>query len=605
MPTPAAPPSRAFAAVRARRGPCPISVDLADELLAGIAAYADPATFIHVLPRERIVAQIESINARRAAGEALPLYGLSFAIKDNIDLAGAPTTAACPATAYVPERSAPAVERLMRAGAIAVGKANLDQFATGLVGVRSPYGTPRNPFDGAYVPGGSSSGSAVAVAAGLVSFALGTDTAGSGRVPAAFNNLVGLKATRGLIPTAGVVPACRSLDCVSVFALTCDDAAEVLAACAGPDDADPYARRGEGLGVGQLDPRSFKFGVPRDEQLEFFGDAEMAGLYARSIEALRAVGGEPVTFDLAPFLQAARLLYEGPWVTERYLACREVLENRPEAMMDVTRTIIGRGGGLSAADAFAGMYELRRLWAVTMKTWADADCLLLPTTGTIFTTAQVAAEPIALNSKLGYYTNFMNLLDLCGLALPAGFRASGLPGGVTLVAPAGLDGALLAIGRRFQETTGLPLGATGHPLPEAPRPAPAKVDEVLLAVVGAHLSGMPLNHQLTSRGARLVRACRTAKAYRLYVLPNTTPAKPGMVRGAAGGAAIEVEVWALSSAAFGAFVAEIPPGPLCIGTVELEDGQTVKGFLCEPHAVEGAGEITTLGGWRAYVGGVK
>ncbi|HET7535160.1 MAG TPA: allophanate hydrolase [Candidatus Didemnitutus sp.] len=527
-----------------------------------------------------------AVEAAAAAAPAGSLRGLTFAIKDNIDLAGVPTTAACPAFAYTPTASAPVVDRLVAAGAVPLGKTNLDQFATGLVGVRSPYGVPRNPFGAEYLPGGSSAGSAVAVAAGLCDFSLGTDTAGSGRVPAAFNNLVGLKPTKGLLSTRGVVPACRSLDCVSIFTRTVAGAADVLAAAAAFDPADPFSRTARPPLADENRPP--RIGVPRADQLEFFGNADAARLFAAAVERWRSLGTTVIEIDYAPFAAAARLLYEGPWVAERYAAIREFIERQPEALHPVTRRIIEGARTLTAVQAFEATYRLAELRREADAVWERIDALLTPTAGTIYRLAEVEADPIRLNSNLGYYTNHMNLLDLCGLALPAGFLPNGLPWGVTISAPAFCDDRLLRLGARF----------LGEPTPKralVPAGATTRV-----AVCGAHLTGLPLNGQLTRLGAKLVQATKTAPTYRLFALAGTTPPKPGLVRVAEGGASIAVEVWELSTAAFGHFVAAIP-APLGIGTLVLEDGTAVQGFLCESVAVAGAHEVTSFGGWRAYL----
>ena len=515
-----------------------------------------------------------------------PLQGVAFAIKDNIDLAGVPTTAACPEFAYSPAASAPVVQRLMAAGAIPLGKTNLDQFATGLVGVRSPYGVPDNPHGASYIPGGSSSGSAVAVAAGLVDFALGTDTAGSGRVPASFNNLVGLKPTKGLLSSRGVVPACRSLDCVSIFTKNVGDAAEVLAVAAAFDEKDPFSRLAQPPVLDETWPA--RIGVPCAEQLEFFGNTDTAKLFAGAIGRWRSLGAKIVEIDYAPFLAAARLLYEGPWVAERYAAIKEFIEAKPEALHPVTRRIIEGARTLTATQAFTASYRLAELRNQADLVWNDIDVLLTPTVGTIYKTYEVEAEPIKLNSNLGYYTNHMNLLDQCGLALPAGFLPDGMPWGVTLAAPAFCDDRLLRLGARF----------LNEPAPKRALPAPGP--STCVVVCGAHLSGLPLNWQLTQRGGTLVAATTTAPLYRLYALSGTVPPKPGLVRVAEQGAAIAVEVWELPLAAYGSFVAGIP-APLGIGSITLADGSTAQGFLCESVALKGAQDITHLGGWRAYL----
>jgi allophanate hydrolase len=531
-----------------------------DEVYRRIEAHAANPIFIHLLPKAQV---LERLRELEGLPRTLPLWGRTFAVKDNIDVAGLPTTAACPAFSYIAKTTAPAVQRLLDAGAVLIGKTNLDQFATGLTGTRSPYGACRNAFDPAYISGGSSSGSALAVALDMASFALGTDTAGSGRVPAAFNNIVGLKPTRGLISTTGVVPACRSLDCVSIFAKTCADAAAILQIAQGADAGNPIA----------LPLEHFRFAVPR--QLEFHGDRAYAALFAQALDRLQALGGARVEIDFQPFLEVQALLY-GPWVAER------TAEEFPlEAMLPVTRQIIEAGKRYSATDLFKAQHRLAELQRECREILASADVLVVPGAPTIYRIAEVEAEPLELNSRLGRYTNFVNLLDLAAITVPAGFRPDDLPFGVTLIGPAFSDRALAALGARF---------AGESEVPAAPK-------LVKLAVVGAHLSGMPLNHQLTERGAKLLRAARTAPFYRLYALNQQ---KPGLVREAQG-ASIEVEVWEIAAAAFGSFVAEIP-APLGIGTVELEDGEAVKGFLCEQYAVRGAQDISRYGGWRRYLG---
>ncbi|HEV7867021.1 MAG TPA: allophanate hydrolase [Chthoniobacteraceae bacterium] len=552
--------------------------DTVREVYRRIAERGDDAVWIHLPPIEEILAQLPT-------DRSLPLFGVPFAVKDNIDVANWPTTAACPRFAYTAERDATVVARLRAAGAIPIGKTNMDQFATGLVGTRSPYGIPRSVFDKDYISGGSSSGSAVAVAAGLVAFSLGTDTAGSGRVPAAFNDIVGLKPTRGLLSMHGVVPACRSLDCVSILARNVADAEAVLAVAEGHDEADAFSRERPPLPHGWRAP--IRFGVPRQDQLEFFGDIEAAGLFARAAERLEQLGHEPVEIDFQPFRDAARLLYAGPWIAERLAAIQPFFQREPEALHPVVAQIIGSATKYHAVDTFRGIYELERLRKLAAREWIKMDVLLLPTTGTTYTVEELLADPIRLNTNLGAYTNFVNLLDLCGLAVPAGFRpTNGLPFGVTLLAPAFEEARVVALARQFAG--------------EAAAPAPAD-GRIALAVVGAHLSGQPLNRQLTERGALLTRTCRTAPAYRLYALANTNPPKPGLVRTPdASGPGIEVEVWSLTAAAFGDFVAHVPP-PMVIGTVELEDGTSCKGFLCEPFALQDSREITSFGGWRSYL----
>ena len=521
----------------------------------------------------------------------LPLYGIPFAIKDNIDLAGLPTTAACPDFAYMPAESAFVVQRLIDAGAIPVGKTNMDQFATGLNGTRSPYGACRNACNPEYISGGSSSGSAVAVALGLVSFALGTDTAGSGRVPAAFNNIVGHKPTCGALSTRGVVPACRSLDAVSVFALNAEDAERVMGVAAGFDSRDPYSRplAPHGFDFGRAP--AFRFGVPRAEDLAFFGNVDGECLFGATVERLKSLGGTPVEVNLAPFLETARLLYGGPWVAERYLAIRDFIEAKPDSLFPVTRVIIEQGKQALAMDAFAGLYQLQAYKRRCSAVWQDIDVLLTPTAGTIYTIAEMQADPVRLNANLGYYTNFINLLDLAATAAPAGFQANGLPFGITLIAPPNQDGPLLHLAARLHRALD-----GKH---ESPEPTPALPSgQLRVAVVGAHLSGLPLNHQLIERNARLISSTHTAPCYRLYALPDGK--RPGLIRVEQGGAAIACEVWELPAVQFGSFVAGIA-APLGIGKLELADGSSVTGFICEGIAQAGATDITEFGGWRAWL----
>ena len=573
--------------------------DMVARSFARIRAHNDPAIFIALRDEAEVRAEARALE--KAGGKSLPLYGIPVSVKDNIDVKGLPTTAACPAYSYRPSKDAACVARLRDAGAIIIGKTNLDQFATGLVGVRTPYGIGRNLFDPKFIPGGSSTGSALAVGAGVTPLSLGTDTAGSGRVPAGFANIVGLKPSRGLVSNAGVVPACRTLDCVSVFALTVDDAVAMLAVIASPDAADDASPRRAPRGVGPM-PEGLRLGVPLPGQRLFFGDRMSEALYEASLVQFTALGAKIVEIDIEPFYAAARLLYEGPWVAERYLTTRALIASLPESLHPVTRQIILAGAHGTAADAFAAFYQLEDLRRVCDHVFRGIDAMVLPTAPTIYTVEQVLADPIGLNSRLGTYTNFVNLLDMCALAVPASMRADGAPFGVTLLALAGEDAMLAAIGRMFHAASGLPLGASKYPQPPLALDAPALADgEIPLAVVGAHLSGMPLNGELRSIGARLIERGATAPHYRLYALPGTRPPKPGLLRVKNGaGAAIEVEVWALSASAFGRFVAAVPP-PLSIGTLELNGGRPVKGFLVEAEAVDGARDISSFGGWRAFM----
>jgi allophanate hydrolase len=548
----------------------------------------------------------------------LPLYGIPFAIKDNIDLAETPTTAACPAFAYKPLRSATVVQKLIDAGAIPIGKTNMDQFATGLNGTRSPYGPCRNAFNPEYISGGSSSGSAVALAKGQVCFSLGTDTAGSGRVPAALNNIIGYKPTRGWLSTRGVVPACRSLDCVSIFAFNVADAGRVLDVAVGYDDEDIYSRKREGIcrgpAVEHLREQRLRVGVPRRQQLQFFGNRESARLFDEAVAHMQALGAEIVEIDFSPFLETAGLLYGGPWVAERYAAIRHFFDLHSDEVFPPVREIIAGAHRYSAADAYNSVYDLRTFKRRADRVWGEVTCLLTPTVGTVYRIQAMLEDPITLNTNLGYYTNFMNLLDYAAVAVPAGFQKDGLPFGVTLAGPTHHDLLLLHLAGRLQQAYGLPLGATAIPVVEADSAknalAPSETADqfsphsklVRVGVCGAHLSGLPLNEQLTTRNGRLVATTTTSSDYRLYALPGEPPLRPGLMRVNKGerGNAIEVEVWEMPQQEFGSFVAGIP-APLGIGTITLADGGTVQGFLCESYAVANAEDISPFCGWRAYL----
>ena len=561
-----------------------------EDTLTRLAAYDahQPQAWIARAEPAALRAAARAIDARIAAGERLPLAGVPYAAKDNIDVLGLETTAACPAFAYRPERSATVIERLEAAGAICVGKTNLDQFATGLVGTRSPYGIPRNAYNRDYVSGGSSSGSAVATAAGLVAFALGTDTAGSGRVPAAFNHLVGLKPTKGRWSTRGLVPACRSLDCITVFADLPEDAALVDHVLAEFDAEDAWSRAPADVPLGGK-----RIGVPLAGQRQFFGDVEAEFLYERALAVL-AREHTLVEIDIDPLLEAARLLYGGPWVAERTAAVADLLESNPLTIDPVVREVIAPGSTMLATDLWNGIYRLAELARVSEGMWGEVDALAFPTTGTTYRVAELLEAPIALNSNLGRYTNFVNLLDMAAIAVPAGSKSNNTGFGITLIGPAHSDKALIALAGAYLTSAALP------PLP--PLDLGEHMDTVKLAVVGAHLEDMPLHWQLTSRGASFVGATSTAPTYRLYAMADSVPPKPALVHSADGGAAIALEVYELGLAEFGSFVAEVPP-PLAIGTVTLADGSSVKGFVAEPRALTGAEDITHLGGWRAYVAG--
>jgi allophanate hydrolase len=563
-------------------------------VLARIAAYPDPAVWIHLLERDEILAQVGAIEKRREAGERLPLFGVPFAIKDSIDLAGHPTTAGCPAYSYVPERSATVVERLLKAGAIAIGKANLDQFGTGLAGDRTPYGACRNVFNPEFISGGSSSGSAVAVAAGLVSFALGTDTAGSGRVPAAANNIVGLKPTPGLLSTAGLVPSCASLDCISFMTLTADDSAFLLSIAQGQDS--PPAMPGDG--------HLTTFATPAESALDFCGDQESAEIFRKSLERLEGSGARRITVDFAPFREAGLLLYGGPWVAERLGTLEAFMSAHSDEMHPVTRKIIAGGSQYRAVDLFRAQQRLKILREICLRVFDQAEILVVPTIPTLPKTSDVAQDSVLWSRRLGTYTNFANLLGLSAVAVPAAFTALGLPAGLTLIGPAGSERRLCEIGMAWQRQIDLPLGATGHRLPAAaprpvPRPSATPEGYVRVSVAGAHLQGQPFHAALCRLGARFVRACRTAAKYRFFAFLELDPPRPGLLRADERGGAIAVEIYDLPLEGFGRLVASVAP-PLAIGTVELEDGESVKGFLCESCATRRARDITDFGGWVAF-----
>ena len=565
---------------------------------ARIAAHADPALFITLRPEAD--ARADAVRLEAEGQRDLPLWGVPFVVKDNIDVAGLPTTAACPAFAYMPTESAEVVRRLLAAGAIVIGKTNLDQFATGLVGVRSPHGVPRNALRADLVPGGSSSGSAAAVGAGIVPFSLGTDTAGSGRIPAGMNGIVGLKPTRGALSLSGVVPACKTIDCVSIFALDVADAFAAFAVASGYDPKDGWSRPVPAQRMGVM-PLALKVGVPRADQRLFFGDGAAERAFAADLERLANLGASILEIDFEPFYAAARLLYEGPWVAERYSAARALIDRDPDALHPVTRAIIAGGAAPKAVEAFEATYKLADLKRAADIAMAGLDCLAVPTLPALYTVAALEADPIRLNSNLGTYTNFANFFDLAGLAVPSGMRADGHPSGVTLLAPAGSDGYLAGIGAALQAESGVPMGATGvMPSKPASGPLRAAPGHIEIAVVGAHLSGMPLNHQLRDLGGVFLRAVETVPAYRFYALPGTVPPKPGLLRVAEGGASIAAEVWSLDPAGFGTFVAAIP-SPLGIGTLAFTDGTACHGFLVEPTAVVDAPDISHFGGWRGYM----
>ena len=555
--------------------------------------------FIHLLSPAELEPYLQALDGKTV--DDLPLYGVPFSIKDNIDLAGIPTTAACPAYAYTPERSATVVERLLALGAIPLGKTNLDQFATGLNGSRSPYGACPNSVLKDYPSGGSSAGSSLAVALEVSSFALGTDTAGSGRVPAALNNLVGMKASKGLISTAGVVPACRTLDCVTTFTATAREASQLLGLTAHLDPRDAYSRSNplwndpSAFGA----PRPFRFGVPRAEDLTFFDCSEGPLLFEQAIAHLTALGGEAVTIDLSPFLEAARLLYDGPWVAERYSVAGELMEKDPEAVLPVIRAVLGKAPAVTGVETFRAQYRLQALKAICDKAMAGLDCVVTPSIGRPVSSAELQAEPVLRNSELGYYTNFVNLLDYAAIAVPSGFMANSLPWGVTLFGRAFTDQYLLSLADALQRETALPL-IGGQPGTLEKTGNPARHDMARLVVCGAHLEGLALNWQLKQRGARLLESTFSSPDYQLYALAGGPPLRPGMVRVDQGGVAIAVEVWELPSRELGSFLTGIP-APLGLGKVQLVDGRWESGFICEAYGLQGATDISHLGGWRAWL----
>jgi allophanate hydrolase len=567
-------------------------------VFARLEAAADPGIFLHVAERDALLRQAESLGPFDPV--AKPLWGVPFAVKDNIDVAGMPTTAACADFAYVPEKDAAVVALLKAAGALVIGKTNLDQFATGLVGIRTPYPVPRNAIDASLVPGGSSSGSAVATARGIVSFALGTDTAGSGRIPAGLNNIVGLKPSVGAFSATGVVPACRTLDCVSVFALTAVDAWKVFSIASRHDPVDSYSRPFPPRALA-TPPSTLTIGVPAAVDRKFFGDEEMRKGFEAALEALATLPARIVELPFDSFYRVANLLYEGAWVAERYAAIAGFMAEKEESLHPVTRKIIGGARTLSAADAFKGLYALQALKVELAPVIASVDMICVPTAPRHYTVAEVLADPIVTNSRLGTYTNFVNLLDLCGIAVPVGRRGDGLPMSVTMLAPAGHDDRVASVAALLHKASGLTLGATGRPLPVQPLPKGSATNgEIEIVVVGAHMTGMPLNGELKTRGARFCREAQTSADYRLFALAGQSVPKPGLQRmGDGEGAPIDVEVWSLAPDQFAAFVAVIPP-PLGIGTIMLADGTSPKGFLAEAAGLSGATDITSFGGWRRY-----
>ncbi|EEH67391.1 MULTISPECIES: allophanate hydrolase [Acinetobacter] len=574
-----------------------IQLDTLKDLVASI----DPQdnAWISIATVEQIEQQIQVLNELTKEAESLakqfPLYGVPFAVKDNIDVAGFVTTAACKALTTVAAQDAETVRLLKQAGAIVVGKTNLDQFATGLVGTRSPFGAVTNSFKPEYVSGGSSSGSASVVARGFVPFALGTDTAGSGRVPAAFNNIVGLKPTKGRFSNRGLLPACKSLDCISIFALIVADADLVANVLEAYDPLDSYSRK-HPKNVPAHFSSKLKFAIP--EKLNFFGDEQAEKAFQQTIQLLESLNAEITKIDFSDFEQLAAQLYQGSWVAERTAAVEDLLKANSDAFDPTVLEIIKNGEKYSAVDAYNAEYLKQDLTRKIQQKLADFDALIVPTAPTIYTIEQLQQNPIEYNAHLGTYTNFTNLADLSALALPAGFRADHLPFGITLIATAWHDAALVHFGKAWQNYLALKLGALDKTLPLSSA-TPISQHHIRVAVVGAHLTGMPLNFQLTTRDAVHIETTKTSKNYALYALNGTVPPKPGLAR-QQDGQSIIVELWDVPTARFGEFVAEIPT-PLGMGNVELEDGRWVKGFICEPYGIDDAENISHFGGWRAYI----
>lgn len=530
----------------------------------------------------------------------LPLYGIPFAIKDNIDALDWETTAACPDFTFDPKKNATVVQKLIDAGAILIGKTNLDQFATGLVGTRSPYGAVPNTFNPTYVSGGSSSGSASVVARGLVCFSLGTDTAGSGRIPAAFNNIVGTKPTPGLVSTEGVFPACKSIDCVSIMTLTAADADIVLDVMKSTElDRVKEAQFHPIPKLVSSFRRPTRIGIPISCQ--FLDDGQYQNAFAKAVENAKGLNVELVQVDIDPFVKAGKLLYDGPWVSERFAVTEDFLKTNPDSFDPSVKQIIQSGASYTAAQGFRAIYQLKELEIEAKKAWAKCDVILVPSAPNHPTLDDLKNHPILKNSELGMYTNYVNLMRLCAVAVPAGFTDKGMPFGITLIAQEGSDTALLKLAAQWQILFGLSLGKSDVKATHAELTIGGNNKDIIeIAVVGAHLQGMSLHSQLTERHAHLIKSCKSAKSYRLFALPNTTPPKPGLVKSKSNGAAIDLEVYAMPASEVGSFLGLIP-APLGLGNIELDDGTWVKGFICEPYAIEGAKDISDLGGWRAYM----
>ena len=574
------------------------------ELIEIIDKSDHPEVWISRAPQENLIKQLKKLDeALQIHGEQIlnqmPLFGLPFAVKDNIDVADMETTVACPNFAYIPQDSAYVLKKLEKAGAVLIGKTNLDQFATGLVGTRSPYGVVQNAYFPEYVSGGSSSGSAVAVALKLVSFSLGTDTAGSGRVPAGFNGIVGLKPTPGLVSTRGVFPACRTLDCVSVFAQNVQDSWRVLHIISGYDKENEYSQR---ILQADINKNGYRIAVP--EALEFYGDECAQNAFSDAMAQIKELPKVKIkTIPFHSFIEAAKLLYQGPWVAERRAAIGSFFEKQSHTMESVVRNIISQADQFNAVDTFKAKYRLEELKRESELLLTDIDFLVVPTTPTIPTIKAVNSDPIIMNSKLGYYTNFVNFFNFAALSIPANVRSDGLPAGITLIGNCGSDYMLSVAGDELQAKFDL-IDKTRTPYKGkysvTASPLPYEEPTVQIAVVGAHLDGQPLNWQLVERGAHKLLSTTTSKDYRLYELTGLTPSKPGLTRVTEDGCAIEVEIWEMPQRNFGSFVEEIP-APLGIGSVQLSDGCYVKGFICEQWALNEAKDISFHGGWLVYL----
>jgi allophanate hydrolase len=575
--------------------------DVINESLERLKISKDKGIYLYICSQVELADMVEDLGPFDLV--AKPLWGIPFAVKDNIDVAGLPTTAGCSEFSHIAKSDAAAVELLKKAGAIVIGKTNLDQFATGLVGLRTPFTAPKNAIDEKLIPGGSSSGSAVAVALGQVAFSLGTDTAGSGRIPAALNNIVGLKPSLGSISNRGVVPACRTLDTVSIFALTVDDAMRVYSCCQGFDPQDPYSKAYEGASF-PTQVENIVIGIPNESSL-LLDEKAQADSYRDAIEYWKQSGAVVKEVDFAPFYEVAKLLYEGPWVAERWAVIEPFVKQYPDALHPVTRQVVERAKDFSASDAFSAQYRLKELSNKLAFVWEEVDTLCVPSMPGLVYTSDVAADPIAPNSRLGTYTNFVNLLNLCAIAAPGKPRADGYPSSITLIAPTAHDAYLATLARQFHNHQAFTLGATDHPIPKKVLQSEDTsigellvADEFAIAVVGVHMKGLPLNHQLTNRGGRLLIMTKTSPHYSLFKLGDEKPLRPGLVH-TGQGASIELEVWALPKMQLADFIGQIP-SPLSIGTIGLIDGQQVKGFLCESIGTKSARDISEFGGWRSF-----